>query len=413
MTRLAVIGLGKLGLSAAAYYAHRGARVTGIDVDSGVVGAVNAGTSPIGPEPGVDEHLADLVREGALWATTDYREGLAEAEAVVVLVPLLAPGGTPDFSTLDRATRDMAGALRPGALAVFETTLPVGTTRRRLAPVLRETEEGVLVAFSPERVSSGRIWRDLDTYPKLVGGVDEASTEAAAAFYRKYLGAEVWRLASAEAAELVKLAETTYRDLNIAFANELARFAEEWGVDVTEVIAAANSQPYSHIHAPGVGVGGHCIPHYPHLLQASTSGSGLVAEARRVNRAMPARVAERIEAEVGSLGGRRVLLLGVAYRAGVKEAADSPALDLARILDERGAVVEATDPLFSAAELEALGLAPAGDDPPDVVVLVTAHPEYLEMDWSRYPAALVVDGRNRLDRERVEGAGHTYLGVGR
>lgn len=410
-TRVAVVGLGKMGLPVAVLLAERGAEVVGVDIDARVVTAIRRGESPIGPEPGM-ERIGDLVGAGRLTVTSDYAAGIPGAEVVVVLVPLTAHGGTPDLSNIDAAVDAIAVTVDSGALVIFETTLPVGTTRRRFAPRLRSRHH-VDVAFSPERVSSGRVLRDLDTYPKLVGGVDEASGRRAAAFYGTYLRAEVRDLGSAEAAELAKLAETTYRDLNIAFANELARFCDEWQIDVEAVIDAANSQPYSHIHRPGVGVGGHCIPHYPHLLEASTSGSALIREARRVNDGMPVWLLDRVEAELGTLAGKVVVGLGVAYRPGVKEVASSPAFAIARECHRRGAKFLAADPLYDDEELDRLGFVPWAGEDPDVVLLITAHDEYTPAAFDRYPPALLVDGRNVWDRTEVERHGHRYLGVGR
>lgn len=408
---LAVIGAGKLGFPVAAYYANRGATVVAVDTAPDVVAAINKGTSPIGFEPGASEHVETLVAAGRLQADTSY-DAISTADVVVVLVPLLAHGGSPDFSILDASVDEIAKHVRADATVIFETTLPVGTTRRRFTPKLREQASSVRVAFSPERVYSGRIWRDLETYPKLVGGVDEASTESALAFYEQYLEADVWPMASVETAELVKLAETTYRDINIAFANELARFADEWGADVRDVIRAANSQPYSHIHRPGVGVGGHCIPHYPYLLQRSTSGSKLIETARSINERMPEWVVDRVTREIGSLGGHTALLLGVAYRGGVKETASSPAFGLQDALQARGATVIAADPCYTSEELDALGFTARRNEQPDVIIVVTDHDEYRTIDWSRFAPALVVDGRNILDGDLVRSFGHRYLGVG-
>ena len=412
MTRLAVVGLGKMGLPAAAYYAHKGARVVGYDIDPIQVDAVNRGESRIGAEPGVDEHLSSLVQSGALTATTVPAAALTEADVVIVLVPLLTTvDDKPDFGPLDDATAVVAAHIAEGAVVIYETTVPVGTTRQRFGAAL--IDAGASVAFSPERVSSGRTWRDLDTYPKLVGGLDPDAGRRAATFYESHLPAEVWDLGSAEAAEMTKLAETTYRDINIAFANELARFAEEWSLDVTEIIRAANSQPYSHIHAPGVGVGGHCIPHYPHLLQASTSGSDLISTSRTINDSMPGYVAAVLAESLGGLADKTVVLLGVAYRAGVPETASSPAFPLRERLVELGATVFAADPLYDDPRLAELGFSPWNGAAPDAMILVTAHETFLDLPWGDYPAMTVVDGRNRLDRTTVEAAGHRYLGVGR
>ena len=272
--RIAVVGLGQIGLPLAVQYASRGHEVIGCDVDAGVVAAVNDGQPPHPGEAEVDERLPGLVASGRLRATTDDRAGVDGAEAVVVIVPVAVDQERRiDFRAIDAATRDVGAGIGPGSLVVFETTLPVGTTRDRLTPVLAQEsgltpERDLFVAFSPERVLVGRVLTDLRRYPKVVGGIGPESARRATAFYDQVLdaGTEVRTVSSAEAAEMTKLAETTYRDVNIALANEYARFAAERDIDVIEVIEAANSQPYSHVHRPGVGVGGHCIPVYPYFL---------------------------------------------------------------------------------------------------------------------------------------------------
>ena len=199
---------------------------------------------------------------------------------VVLIVPVMLDATNhPDRRSMDAAVTSIGAGLRAGSTVILETTLPVGDTRDRYAPMLAEAsgldlEEDLFVAFSPERLYSGAALRNLATYPKLVGGLGEASTGRAAAFYSGVLDADVVALSSAEAAELAKLADTTYRDVNIALANEFARYADRIGVDILEVIAAANSQPYSHIHQPGLGVGGHCIPVYPYFLLDRAPGDG-------------------------------------------------------------------------------------------------------------------------------------------
>jgi nucleotide sugar dehydrogenase len=410
--KVAVIALGKMGLPVAAYYAHRGATVVGVDTDSAKIDQIRRGVSPIGREPGVDEHLSRLIEQEVLVASGSY-EVIEDAEIVIVLVPLVTEKGVPNFTHLDSAVEEISVHVSEGATVIFETTVPVGITRNRYAPILRKVHPSVGVVFSPERVSSGRTWRDLDTYPKIVGGVDAASAEAARRFYSTYLPAEVKVVGSSEAAEMTKLAETTYRDINIAFANELARFSDEWDVDVLEVIDAANSQPYSHVHQPGVGVGGHCIPHYPYLLEASTSGSPLIRAARIVNEAMPQVVLGITKEHVGDLEGKDVVLLGAAYRPGVPEVTSSPVFALDTGLRTSGSRVWVDDPLFDDVALERFGLRPWHGEAPDAFILVTGHEIYQTFDWSRYHPAVVIDGRNSLDRHTVEAAGHRYVGLGR
>jgi UDP-N-acetyl-D-mannosaminuronic acid dehydrogenase len=282
-----------------------------------------------------------------------------------------------------------------------------------------ELDSDFFLAFSPERVLVGRVFLDLQRYPKIVGGTSEESTRRAVEFYRAALdpGTEVTAVTNAETAEMTKLAETTYRDVNIAYANELARFASRNGIDVMEVIGAANSQPYSHIHQPGVGVGGHCIPVYPHFLFNSDAELLIPPLARQINDAMGAFTVDIVEDRIGSLDGQPVLVLGVAYRGDVKEDAFSSAFRLRDELIAAGATVFAHDPYFDADHLRRLGFEPydLGDPAPvRVAVLQAAHRAYLELGPEELPGLeLFVDGRNAVDRSRWESAGIGYVGIGR
>lgn len=420
--KVAVVGLGKIGLPVAVRCAMSGLSVTGCDVSEQRVADVNAGRNPIADEEGLDKAVAQVVAEGRLRATTDTPIAVKEADVVIVLVRLEHAGDGLDYSMMDAANASIAEGLHPGVLVVYETTLPVGDTRRFAEQMAQRSGlrlgDELYAAFSPERVYSGRILRDLSAYPKIVGGTDDASGARVKSFYERALpGVEVVRLESAEAAELVKLAETTYRDINIAFANELAREAERLGIDVDPVIALANSQPFSHIHAPGAGVGGHCIPHYPRFLLEGGADAPLVRLAREINDRQPAHVVARLDAQLGGLRDKRVLVLGVAYRENVKETASSPGLDMARALKDAGARVYANDPYYSDDELHAFGVEPArldlGDF--DAVVLQATHDAYRGIDWRTALRAgqVFVDGRNALDPTVVTGAGATYMGVGR
>lgn len=418
---IAVVALGKMGLPVAAWYASRGHQVTGCDTNPAVVEAINRGRTPITHEPGLAEMLHEAVAAGRLRATTNTSEGVREADVVVVLVPLsIDSDHHPDYRALDAALSAIACGLKPGALVILETTVAVGDTRGRFLPILqsRMPDPGAFfLAFSPERVQSGTMFRDLTAYPRVIGGIDEEGGRRAASFYRDNFGVETRVLSTAEAAEFCKLAESVYRDVNIALANELALYAATCGVDVREVFPVANSQPQSHLHTPGVGVGGHCIPVYPYLLINRSPHSTLPALARDVNDAMPLQAIDMLEASLGSLAGKRVLLLGVSFRAGVKEAAHSPTLTLARGLEQRGATVLAHDTAFSTAELGELGLSAAPLEPPpdvDAIVVQTADPAYRSLPFDRFRGLkIVLDGRWALDPATVERAGITYLAIGR
>ncbi|HHU09122.1 MAG TPA: nucleotide sugar dehydrogenase, partial [Intrasporangiaceae bacterium] len=280
--KIAVVALGKIGLPLAVQFASKGHEVVGVDINPDLVAVINEGREPFPGEAELDDRLAELVPAGRLRATTDYAEAVPGADAVVVVVPLFVNDETwqPDFGWMDSATRSIGEHLTPGTLVSYETTLPVGTTRGRWKPMLGESSgltegEDFHVVFSPERVLTGRVFADLRKYPKLIGGLSQTGADRAREFYEAVLdfddrpdlerGNGVWDLGSAEASEMAKLAETTYRDVNIGLANQFARFAEQHGIDIYQVIDASNSQPYSHIHRPGVAVGGHCIPVYPRL----------------------------------------------------------------------------------------------------------------------------------------------------
>lgn len=421
--RAVVVALGKMGLPLATYIARAGHVVVGCDISQATVDLVNAGQAPFPGEAGLDEVLAQVVGDGRLRATTDTTAAVAEGpDLVVAVAPLhVDERAQPDWRNVDAACAAIGAGLRAATVVSIETTVPVGTTRGRVAPALEAASglragEDFDVIFSPERVSSGRVFRDLDTYPKLVGGLDAEGEARGADLYDRFILAEVRRMGGAEAAELTKLAETTYRDLNIAYANELARYADRLGLDVGRVIAAANSQPYSHIHDPGVAVGGHCIPVYPHFLLAGDPGARLPRAAREINDAMPAYAVGLLEDELGgSLDGLSILILGIAYRGGVKEAAFSGAAALRDELRARGARPLASDPLYSDAELEAAGYEPwkAGASV-GAAILHTDHVEYRALGAGAIGGAgVVVDGRGVLDREAFAAAGVRVLRIGR
>ena len=421
--RIAVVALGHIGLPVAAYYASLGHTVIGCDVDARVVDAINRGESPLHEEPELPALVADAVAAGRLRATTDTAAAVHASDVVIVVPPMLAsPEGGRDYRAMDAAFLAVGDGLQPGSLVILETTVPAGDTRRRFLPLL-EARSGLQhgrdfwLAFSPERVQSRTLLRDLRTYPRIVGALDAEGGQRAAEFYRESLDVEVRLLASAEAAELCKLAESIFRDVNIALANELAMYADELGIDFEEVRAAANSQPQSMVHVPGIGVGGHCIPVYPWFLIGDTEHGRLARAARRINDAMPAYAVDLLERHAGPLRDRPVLILGLGYRPGVRQAAHSPAIALSRLLRERGARPLVHDPLFSPEELRDWTAAEPADlaalPPLAGIILQTAHPEYRAIDWPSVPGQpMVLDGRRGLDAAALRAAGLTYVAIG-
>jgi len=419
--RAVVIGAGKMGLPLAVQFARHGWHVTAVDVNPDVVAAINAGRSQIAAEPGLAEGVAEVHAAGLLEATSDAAAAVHGADVAVLIVPvMLSEEHEPDYRYMDPAVDSISAGVHAGLTVIFETTLPIGVTRGRFTPRLEAAsgltaERDFFVAFSPERLFSGAVFANLATYPKLVGGIGPESTRRAAAFYDSVLDAEIVAMSSAEAAEFSKLADTTYRDVNIALANEFARVADRAGVDIQEVIEAANSQPYSHIHQPGIGVGGHCIPVYPHLLLSRDPDLGVVSTARRTNDAQVGRAIDAIDDALGGLGGVPVLVLGLTYRENVNELAYSQALPLINGLAESGAVVYGYDPLVSADEITRRGARPYrwGESAPfRAIVTQTGDALWRSLDFSLFPELRVLlDGRNSV-RDVDLPATVRYIGIG-
>ena len=414
--KIAVVAMGKIGLPLAVQFAEKGHDVIGVDVQQRVVDEINKGNEPFPGEAFLDEKLKKLVPAGKLTATTDYSQAIPGADAIVLVVPLFVNDETwePDFGWMENATKSLAEYLTPGTLISYETTLPVGTTRNRWKPMIEEISglsEGkdFHLVFSPERVLTGRVFADLRRYPKLVGGLNDEGTAKGIDFYQQVLDFDdrddlprangVWDMGTAEAAEMAKLAETTYRDVNIGLANQFGKYAAANGIDVYKVIDACNSQPYSHIHRPGIAVGGHCIPVYPRLYLWTDPDATIVRTAREANMTMPQYCVDQAASVLGDLSGKKIVVLGASYRGKVKETAFSGVFPTVDILAKVGADVSVHDPMFTDEELGKFGFkAYHIGDPVDGALLQADYPEYAELTPADLPGIKVlVDGRHVVD----------------
>jgi UDP-N-acetyl-D-glucosamine dehydrogenase len=403
-----VIGQGYVGLPLAVEFARSGFRVTGVDADEPRVAALLRGDSYI---PDVSaEHLKEVIDLGRYVATSDV-QCVAEHDVIVICVPTpLRKSKDPDISHVVRAAEDVAAGLRPGQLIVLESTTYPGTTDEVLLPMFQgrglQVGQDFYLAFSPERIDPGNSAYRLKDIPKLVGGITQACTRTAALLYRQIV-AQVHELSSAKVAELAKLYENTFRSVNIGLANEMALISHHLGVDVWEVIEAAATKPFGFIpFYPGPGIGGHCIPVDPMYLSWKVRLSGYEAKfiglADEVNRSMPRFVlgltAEALNARGKAVNGARILILGVAYKRGVGDVRESPALEIIEELLRRGAHVRYADPYVPRLSLphgQLLAVPPSADllRQSDAVVIVTDHAEF---DYRRIvtEAALIVDTRN-------------------
>jgi UDP-N-acetyl-D-glucosamine dehydrogenase len=401
------VGLGYVGLPLSVEFAEGGLKVIGFDRSEAKVAAVNAGETYIKDVP--QDRLRTLVGAGRLQASHDL-DRLAECDAVVICVPTpLSKTKDPDLAMVVEATRAVAARLRAGQLVVLESTTYPGTTEELLLPLLEESGlrvgESFFLAFSPERVDPGNARFGTRNTPKIIGGITLACRQAAQALYQRAVETVI-PVSTTRTAEMVKLLENTFRSVNIGLVNEVALMCDRLGVDVWEVIDAAATKPFGFMaFYPGPGLGGHCIPVDPHYLswklKTLNYRARFIELAGEINSEMPEYVVRRVTDALNdqrkSVKGSRILLLGVSYKRDVEDVRESPALDILRLLEGRGAVVSYNDPHVPRLQLESYGLAsrdllPAVDEA-DLVVITTDHSSY---DYPQIVerAQLVLDTRN-------------------
>ena len=433
---IGVVGLGWMGLPTACLYAEAGAKVIGADMNPKVVERVSKGESPV-DEPGLSAMLKKAARAGKFTATTATEEAAASSDILFLVVPtMIDRQKRADYSAVEDACVGIGKALKSGSLVVFESTCGPGVTERVVKGTIEKYSglvagQGFGLAYSPIRAMGGRALQDIQTYAKLVGAIDKKSLEATCAALSVVVKGELIRVRDIKTAELTKLFETIYRDVNIALANEFGLLCEEMGVDYAEAMRTANSQPYSHLHATGVGVGGHCLPVYPYLLASEAFAYDarlkLMLDARKINDLMPRHVAKLASDGLRvcgkSLKRAKVVVLGISYRPNVRETRYSPSLELISILRKRGARVVAFDPLYNASELESLGLLSEPTlrkaiEKADCAILTVAHDELKSMDTIELAAhmskqGLILDCTGTLDSTSVEKSGLIYRGTGR
>jgi UDP-N-acetyl-D-glucosamine dehydrogenase len=409
---IAVIGAGYVGMPHAQTFAEAGKKVVLVDIVQSVVDAINRGESHIQDVP--SEKLKRLVESGAISATTDAGV-VADADAIVIAVGTpLSPQREPDLSHVEAAAAAVAPHLRKGHLVVLESTTYPGTTTDVLQPVL-EQGSGLKagpdfhLAYAPERVDPGREDWTTKTTPKVVGGIDGPSTEAAAALYRSAVDT-VHTVSSTEAAELSKLLENIFRSVNIALVNELAQLCDRMGIDVWEVVDAAATKPFGFMSfKPGPGLGGHCIPLDPYYLSWKARefdfNTRFVELAGEINNNMPyfcrSVISQALNHGAGKpLSGSKVLLLGVAYKADIDDTRESPAEKILMLLRNAGAEVAYHDPYV--AEFDGLRSVPLEPEAYDCVAIVTAHSGIDYADVVRR-GKVIVDFRNATKGVEVDG----------
>ncbi len=424
--QIAVIGLGYVGLPVAAMFAEAGFDVLGIEIKPERVGKINAGISPIeGDEPGLEELLAKVVAAGRLRAASGY-ETLHDRD--IILIDVETPVDDthiPRYQALTAALRSLAPVLKEGALVIIESTIAPGTMQKVALPLLQEgtgrkVNKGFYLGNCPERVMPGKLLANLRTLSRVVGGSSPETATTMVNLYRNVVQADLdavdWITA-----ELVKTVENAYRDVQIAFSNEVALICEAMGGDVWKVRELVNKSPYRQMHLPGAGVGGHCIPKDPWLLAYGVEGLKvplrMVPNARAVNDGMPLHMVDLLEDALAQSGatlkGARILVMGYAYLENSDDTRNSPTQILVDHLARLGAVVVIHDPFVPEYQGELMAAA-AGCD---AAVMMVAHAPYKTLDLPALQAALrrpiVVDGRNMFDAAILQAAGWIYRGIGK
>lgn len=411
--RTAIIGLGYVGLPLLLLAEREGEDVVGYDIDSEKVEALREGRSPID-----DEYLHERMEQvGELDVSTE-EDTIADADLYIITVPTPVRGKTPDYEYVETAARTVAEHLIEGDTVVLESTVAPGTCRKIVAPILEDGSglsvgDDVHLAFCPERVDPGNEEWTVENIPRVLGAMSDEGQENALAFYENILEGDVFEASSIEVAEASKVTENSFRDINIAFANEMAKIYDTLGISAKEVIEAASTKPFGFMaHWPGCGVGGHCIPVDPYYLIKESTDHGyephLMERSREINESMPGytvqKVMEGMNEVERSVKGSKIALLGLAYKGGVDDMRMSPALTIRDRLEELGADVVSVDPYVEDADADHIDEV----DGYDCIVICTDHDEFL--DWNLPERAdVIVDGRNMLDPEDVS---CVYRGVG-
>lgn len=408
---IGVVGLGYVGLPLAVEKAKAGYKVIGFDVQKSKIDAVNAGHNYIGDV--VDSELATLVKDKRLMATEDF-SFIKDVDTVTICVPTpLDTYMQPDISYVVNSTKSVAEYLHKGMLVVLESTTYPGTTEEVVKPILEakglKCGEDFFLAFSPERVDPGNKKFKTKNTPKVVGGVTKSSTEIAAALYKNVLQGEIYTVSSPAVAEMEKILENTFRNINIALANEMAILCKRMGIDVWEVINAAATKPYGFMpFYPGPGLGGHCIPIDPYYLtwkaREYNYHTKLIEVSGEINNSMPEFVVENIMKILNkskkALNGAKVVLMGVAYKKDIDDYRESPVIKIVELLEKEGADVIINDPFIPAFKHEGRVFTTQSVDDEilsnaDIVVITTDHSQY-DYENIAEKAKVVYDTRNAM-----------------
>lgn len=425
---ITVIGQGRMGLPISVIFLNAGYNVIGVDINPSLVEKANKGEIKLIGEPGVEEGIKDGVVNGKYSCTLNHIEAINQADIIIIIIPLILDDDkNPNLTPLTNLMSQMGSVLKKGQIVITETTLPIGTTEDIFKLILEE-KSGLIagndfgLGFSPERTYSGRVIEDITVrYPKIVGGINQKSTERIAMFYETFVQKGTIKMSSTKAAESVKVFKGVYRDINIAIANEFAKLAENMNLNFYEIRNAVNSEPFGNIMLPGAGVGGHCIPVYPHFLMKNAKNAGLeinlTKTGREVNLSMARHVVERVQQGLElfnkKLTDSKIVILGLAYRGNVKEHRYSPSLEVAKLLNEINGSVVLNDPLYEENEIkDVIDIKFQKDikaslENADCIIVLTDHDEYKnlslnEIDEIASKKYVIMDTRNIFEKNKQD-----------
>ena len=422
--KITVVGLGYVGLPLACLCAEKGHDVSGLDIDSARVEKISKGISPI-----EDESLAKKLKKVKIRATAKPEECIPKSEIIIVCVPTpVDHSHSPDLKPLIDSVTTVSKHIKKGSMLVIESTINPGVVEEVVAPILKAAgidpaKNDIHLSHCPERIDPGNKKWTVENIPRVVGAVTNEALKKAAEFYRGIISAEITELSTVKAAEATKIMENTFRDINIAFINEMARSFDMLGIDIMEVIKGASTKPFAFMpHYPGIGVGGHCIPVDPYYLIKRAKQTGFdhrfLSLAREINESMPHYTAELVEkailSKAGIMQGAKIGVMGLAYKANVDDIRESPALKLLSILRGKGADVRAFDPhvadMSDFVDLNELL------DFSDYLIIATDHAEFKKIpaeDFKKNNIKAIIDGKNCLDMGAIKGLKILYHGIGR
>lgn len=435
--KVCVIGIGRIGLPTALSFAHSGFQTIGVDINTSLVQMINSGNYPLKDEPGFDKIFEDVVKRKLLLATSEISDAVPKCNLVILSLPTpMDKNNVPDYSALISVGKNLNKLLSKGTIIVVESTIEPGFVENELVSIIEGNDKrlkagiDLSIAACPETANPGVILHDFSAVPRLVGAIDDSTAKKVSEIYKQVFGAEIIVLPDCKTANAAKLTANVFRDINIAFVNELAILFENLGIDIIKVLEACDKKYNFETHYPGAGVGGPCLPVNSYQILNSARGmenNGLlriIRAARETNESMPYHVVELLADALNEAGkplkGSTVAVLGVSYKPNVKDIQLAPAESIIRRLDQLQSKVKIYDPHFKSTDVfshkteNTLIDAITGSD---AAIIVTAHDEFHDMDPSLFTSKMktpvIVDARGLIDAHAAKKAGLVFRGIGR